>query len=665
MFAPSATLGDVVIVTLDEKSYRDLNQQYDKLWDRRLYARFVDRLTTDQAKLVVFDVFFSDPGEAAENEELAQAMRRNGHVVLAMDFRKYAGLTGGEPIYPRDEFKEAAAGIGLAQVSVDEADGVVRELPMGEEDYPSLAWRAAGLGGAPASLLQTRLQATRWLCYPSSLEQLHRISFSDALIQKPRYFSNRVVFVGGAPRIKKEGDQADQFATPFHRWRGAAQPGVIIQAIAYLNLVQGDFLQKISPVTEILLVLALGAAFAAGLSQVRPWLGAITAAALVVILYASACVIVYGVHRWFNWVIIAGVEVPCALTWSIFVQTRSLKGGPEPAVSQGASPRRWVKRLLPGAGSAAVAAPADKTGGETEPSVAVAPGGTVILPPEAFAGGASAGGQPEWVPPSVPDHKLVRCIGEGAYGQVWLARDVIGSYHAVKFVYRKTFKSADPFDREFRGIHFFTPISRMHPGFVNILHVGRNEGSGYFFYIMELCDDETTGQNINPENYTARTLGRLIWKQGRLAALECLRVGLELSSALDFLHGQRLIHRDIKPSNVLFVHNHAKFADVGLVTQIESHRRNATYIGTEGYIAPEGPGTAAADIYSLGKVLYEACMGLDRLRFPDLPTTVVEASEPLVIRLNQVILKACEFNPRDRYKSAQELHDDLKALTPK
>jgi serine/threonine protein kinase len=148
-----------------------------------------------------------------------------------------------------------------------------------------------------------------------------------------------------------------------------------------------------------------------------------------------------------------------------------------------------------------------------------------------------------------------------------------------------------------------------------------------------------------------------------LPSKECVKLGLELSAALEFLHSNRLIHRDIKPSNVLYVHGHAKFADVGLVTQIRTHRGDSTYIGTEGYIAPEGPGTPAADVYGLGKLLYEVTMGLDRKQFPDLPTSIVDDTGPLLPRLNQIILKACESDPLNRYPSAKALHEDLQALT--
>lgn len=662
VFAPSASLGNVVVVVRDEKSYRDLNQEYGKLWDRTNYVHLLEKLAADQAKLAVFDVFLSDPGEPAKDAALAQAIQKNGRVVLAMDYRDYEKLEGGEPIYPREEFKNAAAGLGVSSCLPDEADGVVRRMHPGYGDHVSLAWAAAGLAGASAETIQTRLPTPRWLSYPSSLEQLRRISFSDALLQEPSVFSNKVVFVGGSPRTKVEGAQADEFATPFRRWKGASQPGVIIQAVSFLNLVRGDWLERPSPMLEMMLVLVFAAISAGALTNVRPWLGALVAVGMVVLLYVGACLLMFQAHRWLPWMIMAGAQVPFALIWSALAQTRVLAREKEIVASQLDLERKAVERLLPRTESEAATIRSDVMEVEAGFDSGQNPDNPTPTPaqPEMQVSPLLQG--VKWLPPSVPDHKLVRCIGEGAYGQVWLARDVIGTHHAVKFVFRKTFNSDAPYEREFKGIHHFTPISRMHAGFVNILHVGRNENGGYFFYIMELADDEHTMQVINPDTYSARTLSRVIRKVGRLAPEDCVKLGMELSSALEFLHQRRLIHRDIKPSNVLFVHGQAKFADVGLVTQIDTKRPEATYIGTEGYIAPEGPGTAIADIYSLGKVLYEATMGMDRMRFPDLPTAAVTEASPLLMQLNTIILKACEFNPRERYQSAQQIHDDLKAL---
>src|SRR5688572_30529514 len=92
-------------------------------------------------------------------------------------------------------------------------------------------------------------------------------------------------------------------------------------------------------------------------------------------------------------------------------------------------------------------------------------------------------------PPRVPDHELLRCIGHGSYGEVWLARNILGEFRAVKMIYRRSFEHERPFEREFEGIQKFEPISRAHPSQLNILHVGRNEGAECFYYVMELADD--------------------------------------------------------------------------------------------------------------------------------------------------------------------------------
>src|SRR2546423_12158238 len=61
-------------------------------------------------------------------------------------------------------------------------------------------------------------------------------------------------------------------------------------------------------------------------------------------------------------------------------------------------------------------------------------------------------------PPRIPDHQLLRCIGRGAYGEVWLARTILGEFRAVKLVYRKQFEHDRPYEREFEGIQKFEPI---------------------------------------------------------------------------------------------------------------------------------------------------------------------------------------------------------------
>ncbi len=75
----------------------------------------------------------------------------------------------------------------------------------------------------------------------------------------------------------------------------------------------------------------------------------------------------------------------------------------------------------------------------------------------------------------IPDYRLIKRIGSGAYGEVWLAESVTGALRAVKIVWREDFELTKTFHREFQGIQQFEPISRGHPGLVHILHVGWNE----------------------------------------------------------------------------------------------------------------------------------------------------------------------------------------------
>jgi TolB-like protein/Flp pilus assembly protein TadD len=265
-------------------------------------------------------------------------------------------------------------------------------------------------------------------------------------------------------------------------------------------------------------------------------------------------------------------------------------------------------------------------------------------------------------PPVIPDHQLVRCVGQGAYGDVWLGKTVLGTFRALKVVYRRTFSDARPYEREFAGMKEFEPVSRTHPGLVSILHIGRNEELGYFYYVMELGDDWAAGQTIDPAKYAPKTLRTEISARGRLPARECLPLSLSVLGALGHLHKHGLVHRDLKPSNVIFIGGAPKLADVGLVTSIGEA---VTPVGTEGYMPPEGPGTPAGDLYSFGKLLYELSTGLDRSRFPSLPTQLHEFEDaPLIASLNKIILKACDPKPSRRFRSADELEKALRKLTP-
>jgi serine/threonine protein kinase len=225
-------------------------------------------------------------------------------------------------------------------------------------------------------------------------------------------------------------------------------------------------------------------------------------------------------------------------------------------------------------------------------------------------------------------------------------------YRAIKVVRREDFEYERTFEREFQGIQHYEQVSQDHPGLVDVLHVGRDDENGFYYYVMELADDVSGKlEKVDPETYKAKTLSSDLRQNPNRSVQDTVELGISIASALGHLHLAGLTHRDVKPSNIIFVKGVPKLADVGLVAQ--SGQR--TYVGTEGYVPPEGPGTSAADLYSLAMVLYEVHTHKDRLDFPELPTNL--EIPPTVNRdewraLNGVICRAGSPDPRKRYDSA-------------
>ncbi len=252
-------------------------------------------------------------------------------------------------------------------------------------------------------------------------------------------------------------------------------------------------------------------------------------------------------------------------------------------------------------------------------------------------------------------------FGVGAYGKVSRVRNVTGQFEALKEVQRSTFKYEGPYEREFRGIKNYKPVSNRHSGLLNIFFVNCNEPEGYFYYVMELGDALDPDWEQKGDLYQPRDLDRVCRLEagGHLPVRECIRISLALLEALEFLHQHNLVHRDIKPSNIIFVNGRPKLADVGLVREASPE---STSVGTLGYMPPlpEPPGSKMADIYAMGMVLYVISTGNQPGSFARLPTALAE--QPEFMRLNEVICTACQPVADERYPSASAMRAALRAV---
>jgi len=608
---PHQTQTDVVIIYMDEHAMQDY-QQMPEQWSRSIHARLLNRLTKDQPRVVVFDTTLTQPSNPMADAELARAIRQNGRVVLAADKVRVPGMRLSYSIVPPLLlFETNAADWGTAKVQTD-ADLVGRRYDAGDDQRPGLAWAAAAIAGAPVTKTpDRRLQEERWLNYYGSEGPFENSSmtYTNAENREAGFFKDRAVFIGGKPKTLSWGDSPDVIRTPF----GVDTPGVQVTAIAYANLMHNDWLRRPGVFVELAVLLLTGVGTGFGLRRVRLRTAFWISLSIAFLVTAAAISLGLLLLVWFPWMIIVLVQLPCALLIRGFTERSAL-------VSE----------------AAAAAA-------RREISAAPLP----AAPP-------AQGRQLE-----IPDHTLLRCIGEGAYGQVWVARNAIGLYHAVKVVYRNRFGVEEPYERALRGIQKFMPVSRSHEGFVHILHVGRNDAAGFFFYIMEAGDDQQTRQQIDPAIYAPKTLASELKQRATIPPRECLELMVALTEAVERLHQHHLIHRDIKPANIIFVNGRPKLADIDLVTDL-TPEGDVSRIGTQGYMPPEGPGTAAADVFSLGRVLYVALTGKPPDQSPELPTRIASHPEcALLVELNDISCKACETDLERRYRSAASMHADL------
>ena len=223
---------------------------------------------------------------------------------------------------------------------------------------------------------------------------------------------------------------------------------------------------------------------------------------------------------------------------------------------------------------------------------------------------------------------------------------------------------ADPilFDRFQREIAIGEKLN--HPG---VMRVHGSEKRTRVYMVMEWCDGR---------------LLRDLLDDGRLPRERALHIAAAVLDALQYIHENGVIHRDLKPENIMVDnHDNIKLIDFGIAG--DAAARRLTYakltaaLGSPNYISPEQVkgkrGDARSDIYAMGIILYEMLTGKlpftgsnpmqvinDRLINHPVPPSVADPSIPP--ELQEVIYRAIERDPANRYARASEFAHDLRHL---
>jgi eukaryotic-like serine/threonine-protein kinase len=204
----------------------------------------------------------------------------------------------------------------------------------------------------------------------------------------------------------------------------------------------------------------------------------------------------------------------------------------------------------------------------------------------------------------------------------------------------------------------------LHP---NVIRVYGGEKRSRVYMVMEWCEGRLLRQILN---------------EGRISTERAIHIAIGVLDALEYIHDNGVVHRDLKPENIMVdAHDHVKLIDFGIAG--DSSARRLTYanfsatLGTADYISPEQVkgkrGDGRSDLYSMGVILYEMLTGKlpfsgssplevmnDRLLNHPIPPTVADpAMSP---HLQEVLYRALERDPKNRYARAHDFARDLKHL---